>query len=251
MSEKTVHIVFQVLNFLHDVSLHPYKLLPIDKLLLITLASHKGLKGIFPMQETLAEELGMTRRHLRNRLKCLEKHGLILIEKSGRKHIYHLQNLCQKEELQFPNQQTIEEPQFPSQRNYSSSHRGTTVARNNKLNNKVNNRERAHSVFEPDQGNVILAKDLRLDLSVELESFAQRHKGAKTQYEFARWMKASKEYQATKGGGVHEVRSTVPEWGPGHPAYDERHKVFKPNGVTSNGLQVAGINNRGNGSLKN
>src|SRR5213075_2168567 len=149
MSEKIIHIVFQVLNFIHSASSKTYKLLPIDKLILLNLASHKGIKGIFPMQETIADEVDMTRRHLRNRLKYLEEIGLIFVEKIGRRHYYHLQKLSTIGELQFPNDDAIGELQFLSQGNCSSSHRGITVATNNKVNNKIKKRERVRKKLAP------------------------------------------------------------------------------------------------------
>jgi biotin operon repressor len=146
-NSKPIHIVFQVLNLIFRSK--KFKLLLVDKLILVALASHKGLKGIFPMQETLANEIGITRRHLRNRIKILEKNGLLFVEKIGRRSYYHLQNLSTIEELQCPYSDSIGELQFPSQGNYSSSHRGTTVATNNKVSNKRNNRERARKKRVP------------------------------------------------------------------------------------------------------
>jgi len=148
-NKKDIHIVFQVINFIHESISKQYKLLPIDKLLLITLASHKGAKGIFPMQETLADELGITRRHLRGRIKYLESVGLIWIEKIGRKHHYHLQKLSTIGELQCLYEEPIGEPQCLSQGNHSASHRGTVVATNNKVSNKIKKVERARKKPAP------------------------------------------------------------------------------------------------------
>ena len=232
MTQKTVHIVFQVLNFLRDLSSRQYKLLPIDKLILITLASHKGTKGIFPMQETLADELGIKRRHLRYRLNHLEKIGLIVIEKVGRKHHYHLQKLSTIEALECTYQESIEAPQCTSQGHYSAAHRGTVVATNNKVSNKLNKTERERTKraplslddFCPNEANQYLCSDLRLNLEEEVTSFKNRHNGkGELQYEFGRWLKRSQEYanaKRAKNGHAQEVRSTVPEWGPGHETYD-------------------------------
>jgi hypothetical protein len=106
-------------------------------------------------------------------------------------------------------------------------------------------RERSPLFFEPDDSSIVLAHELRLKLADELESFRNRHKGEKTQYEFQRWMKRSKEYQG-RNAGVTETRSTIQEWGPGHPSYDALHGV-KSQGVNGNGLQMAGNNSGGNG----
>ena len=143
MQGKSIHIVFEVINFLLSDEAKKHKLFPIDKLILITLASHKGTKGIFPMQETLADELGIGRRYLRLRIRFLEKSGFLFVEKIGRRHFDHLLNLSTTGEPQIPYHQKIEEPQFRSQGNYSSAHRGTTDATDNKVSNKLNQSERS------------------------------------------------------------------------------------------------------------
>lgn len=83
---------------------------------------------------------------------------------------------------------------------------------------KIKQRERSLSLFEPDEANILLAHDLRLDLSNEVESFRNRHRGVLTQYEFGRWLKNSKEYQAKRANGhtANEVRSTVPWFNDNH-----------------------------------
>lgn len=168
-TKKEIHIVFQVLNFLHDSFSKQYKLLPIDKLILITLASHKGSRGIFPMQETLADELGIKRRHLRYRLQYLESIGLIWIEKIARKHYYHLQKLSTIEAPQCTYPEIIEAPQCTSQGHYSAAHRGTVVAPNNKVSNKLKKRESARKSlaplspdFSPDQKTRGVVKELSI-----------------------------------------------------------------------------------------
>jgi hypothetical protein len=54
---KDIHIVFDVLNFLHSDAVKEYDILPIDKLILINLASHNGPKGICPSIDRIAQEL--------------------------------------------------------------------------------------------------------------------------------------------------------------------------------------------------
>jgi biotin operon repressor len=224
MQKKTVHIVFQVLNYLHDVSSRQHKLLPIDKLLLITLASHKGIKGIFPMQETLADELGMTRRHLRNRIKFLEKIGLIFVEKVGRKHHYHLQNLSTIGEPQFLNQESIGELQYQN--------RGTTVPPIGELQlpvyNKVNNKRRTErgraslarplsDDFEVTKESAKKAKELGLteeEANLELDKFFAYYQGkgeekADWNMVLQGWFIRAAEYKAKTPQKKGEVRSTV------------------------------------------
>lgn len=88
------------------------------------------------------------------------------------------------------------------------------------------------SLFEPDEQNKTLCQDLRLNLPDEIESFRRRHKGAgDLQYEFSRWMKASKEYQA-RNRPKDEVRSTVQFWGPGHPGWESLHGKRKSDAKT-------------------
>lgn len=227
--QKTVHIVFQVLNFLHDVDSKKYKLLPIDKLILITLASHKGSKGIFPSQETLADELGMTIRHLRNRIKFLEKSGLLFVEKLGRRHFYHLTNLSTIEEPQFPYQEKIEELQFRSQGNYSSGHRGTTVPPNNKISNKLNKTERARKKrlplsldFHPNKNGQKMCEEVSAKTGLSFDALLTKFKNLQKSKDNlsadwdAEWEnflineRPSALLGEKKRSGQHEVKSTVP-----------------------------------------
>lgn len=236
MANKNVHIVFKTLNFLHHETSKKYKLQAIDKLILINLASHSGTKGIFPMQQTIAKELGVSIRYIRSRTKYLQQLRLLSIQKLGRKYHYELICLWETEFLYSVDKplqtRLIEEPQFPYspvdntqqgnsssaiQGNHRSGHRGTTVPTNNKVSNKENkNREREplSLVFEPDEESQFLCKDLGLNLATEIDSFLNRSKYDKTQYNFQRWMKSSKEYQDRKGNKSSsspkdEVRSTV------------------------------------------
>lgn len=62
------------------------------------------------------------------------------------------------------------------------------------LTNNITKRERALSVFEPDEESKILCADLKLSLKDEMDSFMNRYKGEKTQYEFQRWLKNSYNY---------------------------------------------------------
>lgn len=83
------------------------------------------------------------------------------------------------------------------------------------------------SPFSPDEQNTLLCKDLRLDMTEELSSFEARHKGEKSQYEFSRWLKSSKEYkdrnknkQYSNENPTQETKCTVKEYGPGHPTWE-------------------------------
>lgn len=85
-------------------------------------------------------------------------------------------------------------------------------------------RESALSTVEflPNDENVALTKEFKLDIREEMESFLNRHRGKKSQYEFGRWIKYSYDYKNKKSSHApqNEIRSTVPAWGPGHPTWD-------------------------------
>lgn len=90
---KEIHIVFQVLNFLHNEGAK--NLTPIEQLLLLTLASHKGKKGICPSIPRLCQETNLTKWPVQRALKTLETKNLISINKSaGRKSSYLLSIPC-------------------------------------------------------------------------------------------------------------------------------------------------------------
>jgi hypothetical protein len=77
-------------------------------------------------------------------------------------------------------------------------------------------REGSLSNFQADESNTLLCRDLGLSMKDELESFHNRHKGEKNQYEFGRWLKNSHEYRKRKQGvatpGKVETHSPVQEW---------------------------------------
>lgn len=247
MQGKSIHIVFEVINFLLSDEAKKHKLFPIDKLILITLASHKGTKGIFPMQETLADELGIGRRYLRLRIRFLEKSGFLFVEKIGRRHFYHLLNLSTTGEPQIPYHQKIEEPQFRSQGNYSSAHRGTTDATNNKVSNKLNKSERSTrkktalplSVdFEPNRETVQEAKRVGLtydEANYEVEKFFNyylENGEEKTDWQLVlqNWFIRAGDYKRKNGAitvNAQEVRSTVPWF------YPEQEAARKSASVSS------------------
>lgn len=81
MQEKTIHIVFQVLNFLsHPLSSSSYDLSPDEKLILIFLSKHHGQKGIYPSVHTLSRELQRHHTCIRKTLKKLVKKNLLKIQ---------------------------------------------------------------------------------------------------------------------------------------------------------------------------
>lgn len=120
--------------------------------------------------------------------------------------------------------------------------------------NKINKEQREDlSHFEPNQSNVILCQDFKLSMKDELESFMNRHKGEKTQYEFERWIKRSHEYQLKNNiyTNKNEIRSTVPDYGPGHPQWEMIHGekgIMKKE--ESHGSEIRRDHTRGTGVYK-
>jgi len=263
MTDKTIHVVFQVLNFLRSINSTEHAIIANDKLLLVFLAAHQGEYGIFPNQQTLANELHLTVRHIRDRLKYLASLGLISITRVKRKHHYTLNFLTQIEELQFPyspqKQLQQRNPSSSSQRNPSSAHRGTPVPTNNNKNNQVNNSERAATKraapltddFLPTQATFDKAEELGLteeEANQEVDKFMGHYlaKGIKNvDWDAAlhKWFiqagiyKRKNKYTAT-APKQDEVGSTVP-WFNGHDplrAFEIAQKIL-PNGGSPNGLE--------------
>ncbi len=78
--------------------------------------------------------------------------------------------------------------------------------------------------FSPSEENKILCESLGLDVTNEVETLLSRHKYAKTQTEFALWMKNSAKYKSQqRSAQPNEVKSTVQFWGSGHPAWESLH----------------------------
>ncbi len=129
------NILFQVLDFVYSDQSALFNLLPIDKLLLICLAKHKGPLGIFPSQKTLAKELKISDRFVRERLRYLETNGLIYVEKIKSKSHYVLFL-----DESYPQKTQKSASTTPAHRNHSSADTGTTVPTisNDLYNNIIN-----------------------------------------------------------------------------------------------------------------
>lgn len=231
MSEKQIHIVFQVLNFILSIDSKTFALLSIDKLLLLALAKHQGPKGIYPSTITLAKELQVSPKHIKERINYLDDLKVIEVErKIGCVNRYKL---------------TFTDPN-PSPTGYQSplgdqsptgtrpvtyrlpdpSPTGDTINTYNQ--NRLSKQREAQksrslslSNFSPEEQNQFLCRDLRLDLQEEITSFKNRHSGSgNLQYEFSRWLKRSAQYRQERSQPKEEVRCTVPEFGPGHPTWE-------------------------------
>ncbi len=254
MQEKQVHVVFKVINFILGSLSAQYKLLPIDKLILITLASHKGKHGIFPMQETLANELNTSRRYMRARLLYLEKIGLLSVENINKKNHYKLAFLSTIDDLQIPQKENIEDLQIlhneksedlqiPQQRIYRSSYRGSTDATINKVNNKLRTkreREPLSPSFSPNDENLALAREVsgktnlspaQLFTKFKNLQLSKQNTSAYWDGEYQNFLMNEKPsgWLVPQSGSrqqlvpSNEVRSTVPEWGIGHPSWEALH----------------------------
>ena len=168
MSEKTVHIVFQVLNFLHNLN-ELTSLNDAEKLLLITLASHKGVHGIYPSAKTLARELQKGESTIRRLIAQLIKKNLILVDYNlGKSSQYTIVNLSTTPligERGIDSDPSHRREDTPLTDERTTPLTGEKVI--TKLNNKVNNREgrtlRATPLtdeFRPDQKTRELVKSL-------------------------------------------------------------------------------------------
>lgn len=88
-SDKKLHIVFQVLNYIKsEIAI---SLSDDEQILLIILASHQGKLGIFPSISTLAKERQKTPRSIqRSLLRLVQKNLLIIERKEGKANRYWL-----------------------------------------------------------------------------------------------------------------------------------------------------------------
>lgn len=85
MSDKPIHIVFQVINHLR----HLCHTSTSDKLLLVTLASFSGVKGICPSAHKIGERMGFSDRQVYRVLNRLEDQKLIkIIRAQGKSHVF-------------------------------------------------------------------------------------------------------------------------------------------------------------------
>lgn len=83
MSDKEIHIVFKVINFIFGEESREFNLKHVDKNILMALAKHHGPKGIYPALTTLATELDVGVRYLQRRLEHLKGIGLVQIKNTG------------------------------------------------------------------------------------------------------------------------------------------------------------------------
>lgn len=240
VKKNAIHIVFQVINYSRS---HESNLTDPEFRILTYLASHKGEKGIYPSKETLAISVKKHPRTVQTILHSLERKGIISIKDiPGYSNQYEIKlSTTLGEYASGATELTLGEYASGGEAVYVDT-LGEYASLSDKTNNlnKITKRgtnrasRSALSIFSPDERNQWLAKDLRLNLNDEIESFKKRYegKGKDLQYEFGRWLKGAKEYQDKKstygkganGNGKQEIRCTVPLYGPGHPDWEFNRK---------------------------
>lgn len=92
-AKKEIHIVFQVLNFLHSDHHLAQITTPAEHLLLINLASHKGEKGICPSLTLIAKELKLSRMTVIRSIQRWEELDIVQIQKNNGKKSYYFLNI--------------------------------------------------------------------------------------------------------------------------------------------------------------
>jgi len=209
----------------------------VAKALLRYLATHNFLKpGFFFKNSTYMAALEISEKTLQRSFAHLEKNNFITIERrfddNGRQlsnGIYlnipqdfidsYEERIKEGVKLSVPLPPPVKVTTLGSSDCRLPPRQSDDPYNNNKNNYKINReREPLCSIFVQNEENTILAKDLKLNLAEELDSFNHRHKGDKNQYEFTRWLKnsykyAQKKVNATKENSYkQEVKCTVPEY---------------------------------------
>ena len=146
--EKTIHIVFQVLNFLSDPILSfSFELTADEKLLLLFLAKHKGQKGIYPSLQTLAKELHIHYRNVRRTLDRLKKKKLVIVDYVPGKSSNYILMIPLTQGAHAPTQVQVNETPRASTPSHPGRTRpdtqGVHAPQSDKRNNRVNKTERA------------------------------------------------------------------------------------------------------------
>lgn len=236
------------------------------KALLRFLCTHNFLKpGFFFKNSTYMRALEISEKTLQRAFNHLETKGFITIERrfdeDGRQisngiYLNVPDKFVQEYESKFGQNDGVGGGVIMTTLGASNCRGGGRQADdpyNNNINNNKYNTKREDSLinFKPNKENELLAKDLRIDIERETESFKKRHRGEKTQYEFSRWLKSAKEYQESKKNSqtFNETRCSVPEYGPGHPRWEELHGQ-KGLSHASNGSEISRNNAGGTGVRK-
>lgn len=249
MSEmKDIHIVFKVMNFIKSEESRKYGLKSDEQILLITLASHHGQKGIYPAIPTLAQELKCSTRSIIRIIKKLEDKSLIYVQRSfGISNHYELIFL---QKLSTTSDTVVTGDKMGTSDNVvttpvtnevvTSDNVVTQSDRRIDQKNRIETRasERAPTIpfFEPDEHNRAQADRLGVDLVVEVASFCCKRKGNFTQQAFTEWLKQAARYKQKYSKGLSnpmdlngsrdgnlrsgEPKQTSKFWGPGHSDWE-------------------------------
>lgn len=241
MSNKPVHIVFQVINFLSSYESSEYSLITIDKLILIFLASHRGKRGIYPRQVTLAKSLKVTPKHIKARLKHLVNIGLISIKRASQNE-YTLNFITDESNLQVTFDTPIPETKGNLQVTSKVTHRlprksPTGYLINNKEEEHIKTTERGRKRASPLTDDFLVNKETKLlcielgftqdEANNELDKFFNYYIGngelkADWHRVMQNWMIRASEYKAQRSSQQKApqqqdvVRSTVPWRNPDH-----------------------------------
>jgi hypothetical protein len=235
MQEKAIHIVFQVMNYIFGETLTDHLLLPVDRLLLLALAKHHGVKGIYPSTKTLAKELRISKTYVKLRINYLESIKLIRIDrKYGCSHSYFLEFLSTDRATTVDQSSTVDRSTVVTPTGQLQlQDRSTTVDPIN-INNqqRLNNTERRKKAaltlsddFVPSKQSVKKAEEVGLtedEANYEFDKFMnhyQEKQVEKTDWQFMlqTWFIRAGDYKRKKGPitvNSQEVKSTVPWYNP-------------------------------------
>jgi hypothetical protein len=197
---KEIHIVFQVLNFIH--SQYSPNLTNQEKLLLINLASHKGIKGMCPGVLTLSKELKKNERSVYRIIKSLEQKNLLTVQRlDGKANTYLFNFLSTPDNIVTPDR-TITPDKLVSEplTNLSLTPDKLVAIITNEITNEITNippaakktiltrakkeQEQKNTVkeknkcksfltsdFWPDRTGIELCQSLNLDMKFQLDQF--------------------------------------------------------------------------------
>lgn len=234
--KKTVHIVFQVLNFLSRPHLSAdYNLSSDEKLLLIFLAKYKGGGGIYPSVSTLGRHLQRNVTSIRRSLRRLLQKKLIKIQYvPGKSSNYTLFIPCDDlstttgvDALGICDAPRASTPVHPVRTRPTTPRTDARLSErdNNHLNKTERTRTKRASAlsddFEPNKQSCQTAKEAGLtqdEANYEFEKFMNHYleneeKKKDWQLVLKNWFIRAGEYKRTHGAITvkpEEVRSTVP-----------------------------------------
>lgn len=251
MQEKAIHIVFQVMNYVFAPVSQDHRLLPVHRLLLIALAKHHGVKGIYPSTTTLAKELNVSSRYIKTCLNYLESLHILKIErKNGRSNHYYLEFLSTDQgttdhRCTTDHRGTTDHPTGELQiRNRGSTDHPISINNQLRRNNTERRKKTAHPLsddFEPSEETAVKAKALGLkreECEVEFEKFMNYYlengvKKINWQLTLQNWFIKGAEWKKAHPAKPkpEEVRSTVPWYKP-----EDGERGAAPIGKLLNGL---------------